>query len=209
MCWSTINTQMTFSSLNDISSFPLITAQSVSYLFPLLFSYPDGSNRLHIRCLIGYIFWSEGSIRRRYFSFFFLFCIDSSIVLPISTNPQWFRSPWNLPLSHEWVSERAIEWAQRSVRAKRAVRSKRTSERCERTSEQRSEWPITNVSISRGFVSLWMDRQEYGQQCVKDRLSGVCGRSPLKSLFAVTTPKSQAILRTLEWRIKSITCRLV
>jgi len=51
------------------------------------------------------------------------------------------------PLSHElrseWVSERVNEWAQRSARAKQAVRSKRMSERCERTSERRSEWPNT------------------------------------------------------------------
>ena len=33
------------------------------------------------------------------------------------------------------VSERVDEWAQRRARAKRAVRSKRTSERCERTSD--------------------------------------------------------------------------
>ena len=46
-------------------------------------------------------------------------------------------------LGSEWVSERANEWAQRSARTERAVRSKRMSERCERTSEQTSEWPST------------------------------------------------------------------
>ena len=45
------------------------------------------------------------------------------------------------------VSERANEWAQWRARAKQAVRSKRTSERCERTSEETSEWPSTYVSI--------------------------------------------------------------
>ena len=45
------------------------------------------------------------------------------------------------PWAPEQVSERASKWAQRSARAKRAVRSKRMSERCERTSERRSEWP--------------------------------------------------------------------
>ena len=39
------------------------------------------------------------------------------------------------------------EWAQRRARAKRAVRSKRTSERCERTSERTSEWPSTSGCI--------------------------------------------------------------
>ena len=45
------------------------------------------------------------------------------------------------------VSERANEWAQRRARAKRAVRSKQTSERCERMSKRTSEWPSTYVSI--------------------------------------------------------------
>ena len=43
--------------------------------------------------------------------------------------------------SHERESERASEWAQWSTRAKRAVRSKQMSERCERMGERRSEWP--------------------------------------------------------------------
>ena len=47
----------------------------------------------------------------------------------------------------KWVSKRANEWVQRSARAKRVVRSKRTSERCERTSEWTSEWPSTYVSL--------------------------------------------------------------
>ena len=41
------------------------------------------------------------------------------------------------------VSERANEGAQRSARAKRAVRSKRMSEPCEQTSKGTSEWPST------------------------------------------------------------------
>ena len=52
------------------------------------------------------------------------------------------------------------EWAQRSARAKRAVRSKRTSERCERTSERMSEWPGTNILISRSSESLCAEREE-------------------------------------------------
>ena len=45
------------------------------------------------------------------------------------------------------VSEQANEWVQRRARAKRAVRSKETSERCERMSERTSEWPSTSVCI--------------------------------------------------------------
>ena len=49
-------------------------------------------------------------------------------------------------LSHELQSEWASEqnkWAQRSAQTKRAVRSKRMSERCKWTSERRGEWPST------------------------------------------------------------------
>ena len=42
-----------------------------------------------------------------------------------------------------------------SERAKRAVRRKQTSERCERTSERTSEWPITKFPISRRSESQW------------------------------------------------------
>ena len=45
------------------------------------------------------------------------------------------------------VSERVNDWAKRRARAKRTVRSKQTSERCERTSERTSEWPSTTVCI--------------------------------------------------------------
>ena len=45
------------------------------------------------------------------------------------------------------MSERMSEQAQRSVRAKRVVRSEQMSERCVRTSERRSKWPTTYVSI--------------------------------------------------------------
>ena len=45
------------------------------------------------------------------------------------------------------VSKRASELAQQSARAKQVVRSKQTSERCERTSERKSEWPSTAVWI--------------------------------------------------------------
>ena len=41
------------------------------------------------------------------------------------------------------MSSGASEWAQRSARVKRAVRSRRMSERCEQTSERTSEWPFT------------------------------------------------------------------
>ena len=46
------------------------------------------------------------------------------------------------------MSERANEGAQRSARAKRAVWRKRISERCEQTSERRSEWPSTLRVVS-------------------------------------------------------------
>ena len=58
----------------------------------------------------------------------------------------------------EWASERANEWAQWSAQAKRAVRSKRTKDWCERTRERMSEWPYTNIPISRHskhFRELW------------------------------------------------------
>ena len=45
------------------------------------------------------------------------------------------------------VSERANERAQQRARAKQAVRSKRTRERCEWTSGRTSEWPCTYVLI--------------------------------------------------------------
>ena len=43
----------------------------------------------------------------------------------------------------EWASKQTNKWAQRSARAKRAVRSQRMSEQWERTSERRSKWPTT------------------------------------------------------------------
>ena len=46
-------------------------------------------------------------------------------------------------ISMDAKAKQASEWAQRSARAKRPVRSKRMSERCERTSERTSEWPST------------------------------------------------------------------
>ena len=46
-------------------------------------------------------------------------------------------------ISMDAKAKQASEWAQRSARAKRPVRSKRMSERCERTSERTSEWPKT------------------------------------------------------------------
>ena len=49
------------------------------------------------------------------------------------------KTKTSFPCAPEWVSERANEWAQRSARAKRVVRSKRMSERCKRTSKWTSE----------------------------------------------------------------------
>ena len=57
--------------------------------------------------------------------------------------------------AREQVSEQASERTnERSgARAKRAVWSKRVSERCEQTSERMNEWLITNVRILRGSES--------------------------------------------------------
>ena len=53
------------------------------------------------------------------------------------------------------VSEQANEWAQRSVQAKQAVRSKQTSERCERMSKRTSEWPSTYIWVLGGSGPQW------------------------------------------------------
>ena len=45
------------------------------------------------------------------------------------------------------VSERANKWALQRARAKQAVWSERTSERCERAREWTSEWPSTYILI--------------------------------------------------------------
>ena len=47
------------------------------------------------------------------------------------------------PISHELGGEWAIEWAQWSARVRQAVRSKRMTEWCERTSERTSKWSST------------------------------------------------------------------
>ena len=61
---------------------------------------------------------------------------------------------FTFPQAREWAkwAVRANEWAQRRARAKRAVRSKWTSEQCERTSERTSEWPSTQ------WVYSWIIR---------------------------------------------------
>ena len=45
------------------------------------------------------------------------------------------------------VSERANKWAQQRAQAKRVGWSKQTSERCEWTSERKSEWSSTPICI--------------------------------------------------------------
>ena len=53
------------------------------------------------------------------------------------------------------VSERASEWAQRRARAKRAVQSKRTSERCKRTDKRVTQysnlysWLLSTIVVTR------------------------------------------------------------
>ena len=57
-------------------------------------------------------------------------------------------------LTSSGVREGATEWAQRSARAKRAVRSQRMSEWCEQTNERTSEWPSTYVPFLGSFEPL-------------------------------------------------------
>ena len=60
------------------------------------------------------------------------------------------KQPCNHSLSDERgseLSEWANEWVQQRTRAKQTVQSKRTSERCERMSEQTSKWPSTSICI--------------------------------------------------------------
>ena len=65
------------------------------------------------------------------------------------------------------VSERVDEWA----RAKRALHSKRTSERCERTSKQTSEWPSTYICVQMCANELTMGlmRGQMSKQAEKMR----------------------------------------
>ena len=54
------------------------------------------------------------------------------------------------------MSKRANEGAQGSARVERAGWSKRMSERCERMSEQASEWPSTYLLILDCSEPLWV-----------------------------------------------------
>ena len=74
------------------------------------------------------------------------------------------RTPWKL--------DRNIPLSQR---ARRAVRSKRTSERCEWISERMSEWPITRVPILRSPESL-----RIGTNCIA--LHRSCMKSAQRTL---------------------------
>ena len=92
------------------------------------------------------------------------------------------------------VSERANDGAQRRARAKRAVRSKRTSERCERMSEWTSEWPSTPICILGCFRPQW-DRHTHvrSHKCIlagtPAPLTHIC--SHIDSFFmAITNYKS-------------------
>ena len=70
--------------------------------------------------------------------------------------PLWARIVWNRRVHFIGknlfpMSSRASEWAQRSARSKRAVRSQRMSERCKQTSKWRSELPS---SLRVDFISF-------------------------------------------------------
>ena len=75
------------------------------------------------------------------------------------------------------VSERVNKWAQR-CKAKRAVWNKQISERCERTSEQTSEWPSTYIPILGCLEPLWTRtnfrawRLERVGWCLEGRITG-------------------------------------
>ena len=76
-------------------------------------------------------------------------------VLTDSNGALWFRTAWKWDIrsyTNPWAWERVSEWANKrvqwSARAKREVRSKRMSERCERMSERMSEWSSTYVPIT-------------------------------------------------------------
>ena len=87
----------------------------------------------------------------------------------ISTHSFHRQKPLSHELGSEWVSKQASEWAQRARECMKAasapaVRSKRMSERCERTSERTSEWSGTNVPISMNqlhlldkLIALWVE----------------------------------------------------
>ena len=76
------------------------------------------------------------------------------------------------------VSERANEWAQRRARAKRAVRSERTSERCEQTSKRTSKWPSTSVCI------LGCS----GSQCIDTNIGRISFTWSLTSKLSISFP---------------------
>ena len=59
------------------------------------------------------------------------------------------------------VSKRADARGGQSAQAKRAARSKRMSERCEPTSERRSEWPSTAVWILDYSGPQWMGAEKW------------------------------------------------
>ena len=79
----------------------------------------------------------------------FIFEHGESIPLWDKTRSFWDIKKIHFPMSEgvSKVSKRVNKWAQRRARAKWAVWSKWTSERCERTSKRTSEWPSNYVSI--------------------------------------------------------------
>ena len=89
------------------------------------------------------------------------------------------KKPSNYSLSHEQGSERSDQENERSARAKRVVRSKQTSERCERMSKRTSEWPSTSVCIFGCF----------GPQCLRKKKTRRCSGCELRFASYLVTNK--------------------
>ena len=109
---------------------------AIRILFKAGGSFPVASKLANCRLISGGFWWMIGRKALRF-----------------RTPPKWDIKSYTIPRAWERVSEHASK--RESAQAKRAVRSKRTSERCERMSERTSEWPSTNVPISRDSESLW------------------------------------------------------
>ena len=81
----------------------------------------------------------------KYFSYKILLCLYLRFCTMVQNRKKHSKNSYliiHLPTSLR-VSERTNEWVQRSGQEKRAVRTKKTSEQCKRTSEGTREWPST------------------------------------------------------------------
>jgi len=77
-----------------------------------------------------------------------IFCVKTKSVWSKTENntDKIAIQSFTVPRAREWAKW-ASERTERRARVKRAIRSKQTSERCERTSERTSEWPSTSICI--------------------------------------------------------------